>query len=302
MKRYKRKMKVIVIAQQKGGVGKTTTCRNLADYFARYRHSRVLLIDFDAQGNLSFRYLPMEKHDDFPKSRVPPVHPDFDPDESYDDGWNGRSSSADIFMGVEAVPYPTRNPLIHILPCDGHALRQAERDLPENIERKVVNRLFEFLSYDEVIELYDIVLIDTGPNRQALTQSALRAATHIMIPLKPEKQNMETLSDMIDFWREENGYRHEDDSLELIGLMPNLVKNTALHQGVLRGLKNDPGFSDLITPFYISDRTAIAEADHEASDHQSVFDLRPDNKARLEMIEMCHFVENRVFGDISEVK
>lgn len=301
MSRYKGALKVVAVAQQKGGVGKTTVCRNLADYFARFRESRVLVIDYDPQGNLSFRYLKMEKPNNSPKSVMPPVHPTFDPFEDYEDGWNGRSSSADIFNGSEVVPYDTENPLIQILPCYSYSLRQVEKDRPDELNKKVINALKYFLSLDAVIENYDIVLIDTAPSRQALAQTSLRAATHIIVPLIPEKQNIETLSDMVDFWREENSTREPDDSLEMIGFVPNLVGHNSLHRGLIQSLHNDPGFTDLVTPFTLGDRIAVAEADHEASKHKSVFDLRPKDKARMEMLTLCQYVENALYGEVSEV-
>ena len=297
MVHYNRKLKVLSIAQQKGGVGKTTTARNIGEYMCRYRKIRTLLIDFDPQCNLSMRYLDMEKPDT--TARLPPVHPEFDPAEDYEDGWTGRSSSAGMFHAEVVLPYPTAINGLEILPGDGRALREAEKNKPDELELRVVNRLYELLSQPEVTELYDLVVIDTGPNRLSLTQASIRAATHLLIPMQPEKMNTETLSDMIDIWREENAIRDPSDALNLIGILPNLFRGTALHKGILQSLQNDPGFRDLITPFVINYRTAVAEADHEGSRHASVFDLPNKDKAKVEALTMCQFVENSIFGNVS---
>lgn len=294
---YKR-IKVIVFAQQKGGVGKTTLSRNYAQYLAMYREARVLLVDFDPQCNLSMRFLAMEK----PGSdwRIPPVHPDFDSSEAYEDGWNGRSSSVDIFNGVAPVPYPTDVDHLAILPGHGGIMDEVEaqsrgsRDLFE----RVVNRLREFIEDPDVQDQYDVVVVDTGPNRLTLTRAAIRAATHLVIPLECEKMNTETLSDMLDLWREENSTRAASEAIDLVGIVPNLIKRTSLHNGVLESLRNDPGLGELIVPFVLHDRTAVAEADHEASRHHSVFELPEADPARVEASVMCQYVENAMFGNV----
>ncbi|PKM46983.1 MAG: hypothetical protein CVV05_00775 [Gammaproteobacteria bacterium HGW-Gammaproteobacteria-1] len=297
MARYRGGLKVFAVVQQKGGVGKTTTSRNIGEYMARYRKVRVLLVDFDPQCNLSMRYLKMEKPNS--NARMPPVHDDFDPAADYENGWTGRSSSASMFYDDVVLPYDTEIPGMDILPGDGKRLREAEMDKPAELERKIINRLYELLSDDDAQETYDFVVIDTGPNRLSLTQAALRAATHLLMPLQPEKMNTETLSDMIDLWREENTLRDPGGELKLVGIMPSLCRGTALHKGVIRSLRQDPGFGDLVTPFVINYRTVVAEADHESSKHSSVFDLPDSDPAKKEALTMCRFVEDAVFGDVT---
>lgn len=291
---------VIVVAQQKGGVGKTTDSRMLGEYFSLRREVPTLLIDYDPQCNLSSRYLRMEKPSGA-KGFMPPVHPAFDPEQEYEDNWNGRSSSADIFLG-DALPYPTEvTDNLHILPGDGMKLRLIEQQKPQDIAEGVVGHTKEWLSSEDVRAEYEVVIIDTGPNRLALTQSATRAATHILIPILPEPLNTETLSDMIDLWRDENRLRTPDNRLDILGIVPNLVKpRNRLHKDLIDTMHNDPALGPLMAPFVLHSRSAVPEADHEMSRHQSVFELPAKDKARQEAEVFCKFVEEKLYGNVSE--
>lgn len=114
---------IILNAQHKGGVGKTTTSVLESTYIADVLNDRVLLIDLDKQANLSGCFLPMEQ-DEFSshgvnRSWMPPVHPEFG---EYQLG-NGRYCFADMFKPdpdggvVGLIPYPTKNPNIDIVPA-----------------------------------------------------------------------------------------------------------------------------------------------------------------------------------------
>lgn len=295
---YEEKMKVVAIMQQKGGVGKTTVCRNIGEYLARYRNSRVLMIDFDPQCNLSKRYLPMRQLNGL---TIPPIHPTFDPDEDYDDGWDGTCSSADFFRPLEVVPYSTEiSENLDILPAhEGYLNEVLSRQEPE-FERVRTTRMFEFFTENAVHEIYDVVMIDTPPNQLASTQAAIKAATHAIIPVKPEEMCIENLPQMIEMWRRENATRSEDNMLELIGILFNLVKNVALHTGIITSLRNNAGLADFVIPFSAKDRVQVSESDHSASRHHSIFDLPAKNRARIEAEAYCRYIENALFGDITE--
>ena len=100
-------MQVIAVVQNKGGVGKTTLTRVLAEYFAR-KGRRALVVDLDAQCNLSRRFLDMEYDSADPDGVLPPLHPDYDGAEE-ESGWSGRSSS----------PSWTSAHPVHVRPSDG---------------------------------------------------------------------------------------------------------------------------------------------------------------------------------------
>ena len=280
-------MKVLVTVQNKGGVGKTTVCRLISEFLSRHG-KRVLGIDLDSQCNFSRRFLNMDIDGTDPDGILPPIHPDFD---DTDDDWDGRSSSADIYYSGQALPYPTLLNGMEILPGNGSHLRSVELVSAENVQEQVHNRLSQFLSQDDVKALYDIVIVDTSPSKGPLTISAVRAATHLIIPTSMEPQTIEGLLGMLQLWRRETRRRQTGDELKIIGILPNMFrKGVALHEGMFQSLQNDPGIADLLMPMKLGQRIAFAESDHHLATPKSVFDLAPKDLAREEAEIVCKYI------------
>ena len=281
-------MQILATVQNKGGVGKTTLCRLLAEYLCRKR-KRVLGIDLDSQCNFSRRFLTMEIDGTDLDGVLPPIHPDFD--EKEDQDWDGRSSSADIFYSGQAIPYPTRINGLEIMPGNGTLLRAVELVRAEDVKEKVHDRLHAFLSNEDVRSLYDVVIIDTSPSKGPLTISAMRAATHIIMPTTMEPQTIEGLHGMLQLWRRETKRRRRGDELKIVGILPNMFrKGVALHEGLYHTLANDPGIVDLLMPVKLGLRIAFAESDHPMSEPKSVFDLPEKDPARIEALAICDHV------------
>jgi chromosome partitioning protein len=282
-------MRVLAVVQNKGGTGKTTMCRLLAEYFAR-KNRRVLGIDLDPQCSFSQRFLTMEHDDTSTDGIMPPLHPAYDPNEE----WNGRSSIADIFYRREVIPYETELPGLEMIPGHGETLREVELVGREEVKDKVHDRLRDFLNISDVQASWDLVVIDTSPSKGPLTISAVRAATHILIPTLMEQQSIEGLRGMLQLWRRENRVRTEP--LRIIGILANKYrKNVALQAGIYEALMND----DVVAPFMISHvlglRAAIADADHPEAKPPSLFELPASNIARIEAETICQYVEERLF-------
>ena len=134
-------MQVICVAQQKGGVGKTTVARLLCEHFARAGRS-TLGIDMDQQCNLSARFLSMEQHSELGDGFVPPVHPEL---ASNPEAGDGRSSVADLFMGGEALPYATSIPNLDILPGFSQKLSTIELVDKAHVKERIYDRMAEAL-------------------------------------------------------------------------------------------------------------------------------------------------------------
>jgi len=281
-------MKILATVQNKGGVGKTTLCRLLSEFLCR-KDKRVLGIDLDPQCNFSRRFLTMEIDGTDIDGVLPPIHPDFDDKEDHD--WDGRSSSADIFYSGQVLPYPTRIDKLEIMPGNGALLRAVELVRAEEVKEKVHDRLHSFLSNEDVRSLYDVAIIDTSPSKGPLTISALRAATHIIIPTTMEPQTIEGLHGMLQLWRRETKRRRRGDELKIVGILPNMFrKGVALHEGLYHTLANDPGIVDLLMPIKLGLRIAFAESDHPLSEPRSVFDLPERDPARVEAEAICGHV------------
>jgi chromosome partitioning protein len=150
--------RVIAMCNQKGGVGKTTTTVNLGAALAEYGR-RVLIIDFDPQGAAS----------------VALGIPARDSDKTIYDALMGRATKVrDIIM-------PTKLDLLDVAPANID-LSAAEVQLVGEVARE--SALARVLR--EVVEDYDVVLIDCQPSLGLLTVNALTAAHGVVIPLETE--------------------------------------------------------------------------------------------------------------------
>jgi chromosome partitioning protein len=161
--------KIITVANQKGGVGKTTTAINLSACLARL-NQRVLLVDIDPQGN-STSGLGIEKEG--LKSSI------------YDVLINGVSAAETII--------PTKVDGLFLLPSNIQ-LVGAEIELTGMIAREHVLRGV----LDPLRKGYDFMIVDCPPSLGLLTLNALTAADKILVPIQCEFFALEGLSQLIN--------------------------------------------------------------------------------------------------------
>src|SRR5690606_27413262 len=161
-------------------------------------------------------------------------------------------SIADIFYGKAVLPHRTyiceENGFEHSVDVMvGHpALLETINTEYDNtsgkIATQIINRLGEFLHMEDVAETYDLIILDTGPSRNPIFRSAVRAATHAIIPFEPEEKSLQGINAMLQVIQSENFSRSDDHQLNLIGLCPNKVRgNTNIHRSTLEMLHRELG-------------------------------------------------------------
>lgn len=289
-------MEIIAFVNNKGGVGKTTCSKLMAEYLSKIKNIRTLCIDFDPQCNFSHQYLPMEIDPAAPEGLIPPIHPDFDPTDPDDLDWDGRSSIAEIFFGQGVIPYPTYVQNLDIAPGHAERLLSAESVRRSEVVEKVHKQLFNFLNSQDVQEAYDAVVIDTAPSKGPLTISVMKAADHIIIPSVMEEQPVQGIYGMLQLWMQESLARDKHHPLQLIGILPNMFKQTRLHKDILISLQNNEALGKYVLPVKFSQRIVFAEVDAADSTPRSIFDFQDQHVAKAEAMEVCALITERIFA------
>jgi chromosome partitioning protein len=284
---------ILVIGNNKGGVGKTFISKSLAEYAALVAGKRVLLLDLDPQTNLSRRYIDMDLLEDDNNDYAPPKHPDWKP-ENQADHWDGFSDTADIWLKGFAVPYPTRYERLEIIPSHARKLQDIELVKKQDIYEEVVRWLRKFVCLDELKADYDLVIIDTRPSKGPLVQAAMHAATHLLIPSEMEAPSVEGLHGMLSVRTQVNLHRAKDDQLRLVGILPNKVKvGTRIHEEYLAMLTEDPKIGPYMLPVHINDWVGYKESMLFGAN--SLLQRPPSEKLRAQVERAGEEVLRRIF-------
>lgn len=179
-------MPTIAISSFKGGTAKTSTALHVGAALSKYHKKKVLLVDFDAQANLTAGL-------------------GFDPDEN--------DSLASVLLGqknIDDVIKKTNIPKLDIIPADTW-LERVEVTGSLAADRYSHERLRDILQPLK----YDFIIIDTPPSLCWLTESALIAAQHALVCATPEFYSVKGLQRLGQFM-DSIGQRHP---LNILGVI-----------------------------------------------------------------------------------
>jgi chromosome partitioning protein len=187
-------MKIFAITNQKGGVGKTTTCVNLAAGLAQLG-KKVLLIDLDPQGNATTGCGIDKNH--------------------------LSHTIYHVLIGQSSIDLATQ-----ATTAEGFALVPANRNLA-GAEVELVNEIGRETKLKtalaEIDGAYDFVLMDCPPALNLLTVNALTAAQAVIIPMQCEYYALEGLSDLVNTIKKVR--QHLNANLEIEGLLRTMFDN-----------------------------------------------------------------------------
>lgn len=249
---------IIAIANQKGGVGKTTTAINLTAGCA-LRGKEVLIVDLDPQSNTTLSFISHEI-------------------------MNGSAYEllTDLDRNLEEFIYPTSIPGVDVIPSRIN-LAKLEGKLVGDFD--AVYRLKDRL--EPIRDRYDIIIFDTPPTLGLITVSALVAATHVLIPIQSSYFALEGTDDLLETIEKVRSRPNPD--LELLGVLVTLVdKRTTLSKDVEDHIRDVFGKKAFSTTISRSVRLEESPAHKE-----SIHTFAPQSSGAVEYMKLAEEVLKR---------
>jgi chromosome partitioning protein len=250
---------VIAIANQKGGVGKTTTAINLAAAFALKR-KRTLLIDLDPQAHSTVSFLPPEEV----------THSIYD-------------VLSDHHLSLAQVIKPTRCANLCLVPSK-IALAKLEANLAGEFDAPF--RLRDALAPRR--KDFDMVVIDTAPTLGIMTVNALVAATHLLVPIQSSYYALEGTDDLLETLQRIRARPNPD--LQLLGVLVTMFdKRTNLSRDIRKQVRQV--FGDKVFRTVIGKSVRLEES---PAYKETIFTYAPDSSGAEAYERLAREVMQRV--------
>jgi chromosome partitioning protein len=233
--------KVIAVANQKGGVGKSTTALSLG-HALHEKRKRVLLVDLDSQAHLTLMSGVELKAGD---------------QSAYDvllTGAMAADATQEVAPGLDIVPSSIE-------------LASGEVSLSGRPSREY--RLKEAL--DPVRTMYDFVIMDCPPNLGLLTVNALTAADDVLIPLQLDFLALKGMQLLLNTISEVRASTQPD--LQILGILPTMARARSLHSAEVEASVRE-FFGNLIFKAVIRSSVRFPEA---AAGYRSILEYAPSH-------------------------
>lgn len=250
---------IIVIANQKGGVGKTTTAINLSAACA-LQGKKVLLMDLDPQANSSLSFLEPE---------------------------NINGSALELFTELnqpfENFLYSTKIKKLDVVPSK-ISLAKLEPKLVGDFD--AIFRLRDRI--EKIKSRYDLIFLDTPPTLGIITVNALVAATHVLIPIQSSYFALEGTDDLLETIEKVRSRPNPD--LQILGVLVTLFdKRTTLSKDVeahIRRVFGGKAFKTMIT--------RSVRLEESPAHRETIFTYAPNSSGALEYKQLSKEVLKRV--------
>jgi chromosome partitioning protein len=235
---------IVAIVNQKGGVGKTTTCINLAAGLAK-KNFKVLIIDLDPQSNASLGL-------------------NVNVDEFSSSIYDVLVNNLDLEQAI--VPTYVKN--LDIAPASS-LLTGAQLEIADLLGRERLLRTGVWKMLNSHIRYYDYILMDCSPSLNLLTINGLVAAQCVLVPIQAHYFSLEGLKELFSTLKVVRDRINSE--LEILGILPCIVDiRKKMTREMLDQLKDY--FKDKMLKTVIRMNIALAEA---SAHGQSIFDFNP---------------------------
>lgn len=252
---------IVCFANNKGGVGKSTTCAAIGQAWARMG-KKILFVDLDSQANLT--------------SMVSPLSLDQHP-----------ITIRDAFIDKNNFHVEKVSDLIDLVPSE-LALSNFDRDTAAVTGR-------EYLLHDllkKVKNNYDFILIDCAPALGLITYNALIAADHLVMVSTADGLSYSGMVMIANLYNDVIQSDRLNPNLKLTGIVITRYENNKLSNMYVQQIKDEMG-SILLTPI-IHKATKISQA---ASFGQSIYDYDPEGKATLQYVQLAENLAHRILDN-----